>query len=459
MSYPFGPYTQPYDNHDGTGPSGHTHMISEILGLDTELQADANPVVTKVTVGLGNVDNTSDANKPVSIAQAQAISTAVSTQHTADQGLYVAQNLPAYAGSRFRPYDPFRSVYGGEVATRRPVRRIFDKALVASGTTLVPIVFMGDSETISWKSTLGVNDQVSVFRNRLKALGYPVTGGWIMPGAGFPDSTKDVRVSTTGVWSGFNGTTNNYVWSSASGASVTFAFDMPGTIVEFALAATTTHNVSYQIDGGTVQTVSAVANVITPLQVTGLANTTHTLTITLTSATITWVLAGRCRQTFGVSISNMGIFGSKATDWAPSFGGLFINPYKMATSLETPALAFVGLGANDAGTANRTTLEAAVAAVITSLQPTTPVVLNGYPPLADSIFAANNNPDYPTMASLAASEYNVADSTGCMLIDHNDAMGSNAELIAAGLAYTDQRHLLAPGYADVALRNIHALAV
>jgi hypothetical protein len=320
-------------------------------------------------------------------------------------------------------------------------------------------VFAGDSETISWKSSLGVNDQVTQFRNLLGALGYPITGGWIMPGAGFPDSTHDARISTTGTWLGLNSTISNYVWSTVSGSSLTFTFDLPGTIVEFALAATTTHNVSYQIDGGTVQTASAVANVVTPIQVTGLANTTHTLTITLSSATITWVCAARCRQTVGLSISNMGIFGSKATDWAPAANSNAVfNPYKMAFSaLEAPALALVGLGANDSGASTQSALEAAVQAVITPAKAICPVVVNGYNPIDDTIFAANGNAAYPNMAALAASEYNIADATGCMLIDHNDAMGTNAALIASGLAYSDQRHLLPPGYADVARRNVNAL--
>jgi hypothetical protein len=85
------------------------------------------------------------------------------------------------------------------------------------------------------------------------------------------------------------------------------------------------------------------------------------------------------------------------------------------------------------------------------------VVINGYNPIDDAIFAANGNAAYPNMAALANSEYNIADATGCMLIDHNDAMGTNAALIAAGMAYSDQRHLLPPGYADVAKRNVNAL--
>lgn len=63
-------------------PSVHSHNISDITGLAGILTAKAdsnNPVftgtvsgITKVMVGLSNVDNTSDINKPVSSAQASA---------------------------------------------------------------------------------------------------------------------------------------------------------------------------------------------------------------------------------------------------------------------------------------------------------------------------------------------------------------------------------------------------
>lgn len=64
-------------------PSGHTHLTSDVSGLDTALTSKAptaSPTFTgtvsgisAVMVGLGNVDNTSDAAKPVSTAQQTAL--------------------------------------------------------------------------------------------------------------------------------------------------------------------------------------------------------------------------------------------------------------------------------------------------------------------------------------------------------------------------------------------------
>lgn len=67
----------------GKADSGHTHSIANVTGLQTALDAKApldSPAFTgtvtgisKGMVGLGNVDNTSDANKPVSTAQQTAL--------------------------------------------------------------------------------------------------------------------------------------------------------------------------------------------------------------------------------------------------------------------------------------------------------------------------------------------------------------------------------------------------
>ena len=81
----------------------HTHVISDITGLSTALSGKENSItattasdyyrgdktfqtLNKATVGLGNVDNTSDVNKPVSTAQVTAIGTVQTNlnTHTSD---------------------------------------------------------------------------------------------------------------------------------------------------------------------------------------------------------------------------------------------------------------------------------------------------------------------------------------------------------------------------------------
>lgn len=69
------------DYYIGYGVSTHNSDTTNVHGIaDTSLLALKSEVqaVTKTSLGLGNVDNTSDASKPVSTAQEQAIATAKS---------------------------------------------------------------------------------------------------------------------------------------------------------------------------------------------------------------------------------------------------------------------------------------------------------------------------------------------------------------------------------------------
>lgn len=73
-------------------PSAHTHAIADVTGLQGELDLKAtleSPAftgtvtgITKGMVGLGSVDNTSDANKPISTATQTALDGKANTSHT-----------------------------------------------------------------------------------------------------------------------------------------------------------------------------------------------------------------------------------------------------------------------------------------------------------------------------------------------------------------------------------------
>jgi hypothetical protein len=75
-------------------PDAHTQAISTITGLQTALdgKADDGHTHTKSEVGLANVDNTADADKPVSTAQAAAIVTALAN-FLANANTFTAQQL------------------------------------------------------------------------------------------------------------------------------------------------------------------------------------------------------------------------------------------------------------------------------------------------------------------------------------------------------------------------------
>jgi hypothetical protein len=111
---PTGP-TGPTGATGATGPAGTTdHTLLTNIGTNTHAQIDtalsasaahisnaANPhAVTKTQVGLGNVDNTSDANKPVSTAQAAADSSVAST---------AASNLATHTSNVSNPHSVTKS--------------------------------------------------------------------------------------------------------------------------------------------------------------------------------------------------------------------------------------------------------------------------------------------------------------------------------------------------------------
>lgn len=95
-----------------TGPAGTTdHLLLTNIGTNTHVEIDshiastANPhSVTKTQIGLSDVDNTSDADKPVSIAQAIADSVVQSfsiqrVNHTGTQSVSTITGLAAVATS------------------------------------------------------------------------------------------------------------------------------------------------------------------------------------------------------------------------------------------------------------------------------------------------------------------------------------------------------------------------
>lgn len=92
---------------NGKANTSHTHAISDVTSLQTSLDAKAplaNPTftgtvsgITKSMVGLGNVDNTSDANKPISTATQTALDgkAAVSHSHNANAITYTIEDKSA----------------------------------------------------------------------------------------------------------------------------------------------------------------------------------------------------------------------------------------------------------------------------------------------------------------------------------------------------------------------------
>lgn len=84
-------------------PSAHSHPISEVTGLTAALSAksDTGHTHTKAQVGLGNVDNTSDASKPVSTAQQAALDGKASVAQGVPTGGTTGQVLAKTSGTNY----------------------------------------------------------------------------------------------------------------------------------------------------------------------------------------------------------------------------------------------------------------------------------------------------------------------------------------------------------------------
>lgn len=117
------------------GPSDHT-LLSNIgtnthAQIDSHIASTSNPHgVTKTQIGLGNVDNTSDANKPISTATQTALDAKVD------------ENAPITPGTFLKiTYDSKGLVTGGAAATTADVndstnrRYVTDSQLVVIGNT------------------------------------------------------------------------------------------------------------------------------------------------------------------------------------------------------------------------------------------------------------------------------------------------------------------------------------
>lgn len=75
------------------GPKGDDYILTE--SDKQEIATEASKLFTKSSIGLGNVDNTSDANKPVSTAQREAIIVAQSKAYS-DAGTYTDKIVAEY---------------------------------------------------------------------------------------------------------------------------------------------------------------------------------------------------------------------------------------------------------------------------------------------------------------------------------------------------------------------------
>jgi hypothetical protein len=363
-------------------------------------------------------------------------------------------------------------------ATAGPYTVMFQGALATTDVaqmTATPSLTGGTSPTVTVTTTVaGIasapgDDWATNLIGMFREAGYPVTGGWVFAGVG--SSPGDGRWTFSSGWN-ISDTGSNYAFTSGlAGRTATFTSNTAGTVLEAAWFLAGGTSVTWSLDGGAQTGTLSSASTTAPtfLTLSGLANTTHTITFTLPTGATYWAIGARCRATVGLSISNASIFGSHTTDWLPSAkaGSTFLNPYTVCTSImngNTPKLVLFALGANDMKDAGHTlsATKANLNTIIGGWQTAgMPVIQRLYPYITTAAIsaAAVNSPlaNGSTWDQFLSAVYDVADTNDTVLIDHSTVLGDSNTLVAGALMFSDNLHLLPAGQAAIARADFRAL--
>lgn len=185
-------------------------VISETLNIDIlEKKVDGtfikkNPSSTKAQVGLGNVDNTSDANKPISTATGTAIGLKADTTYvnTELNKKATSVDLVAHTGSRANPHVVTKAQVGlGSVDNTtdagKPVSNATQTALNLKANDSA-VVHKSGTETITGVKnfTNSVNIGTTSVPNQLSVKGSLIVDGDIIQNGGSYETQVETIRST-----------------------------------------------------------------------------------------------------------------------------------------------------------------------------------------------------------------------------------------------------------------------
>jgi len=343
-------------------------------------------------------------------------------------------------------------VYNWGADNTRKVYRSIAKAVAGQSSSHLII---GDSTSALYTGATTYPDMwPRVMSKYLNARGVPLAGtGWVSPANAEDSLAKDPRFTFTGTWSQ-TGVPQGYLYSSTNGSSVTFTSDLPGTVVEVAYGAIS-GAFTVSIDGATPVTVTPPGvGSATPSKytVTGLLDTTHTVTVTLTTATLTQIFFFNVYKTGGLQIHNMALSGMTAKEWVDADAG---NRSQLVNYLSlSPDVVHIALGVNDLnysaslggnGAATATRIE-----TIIGLWPNADVILYGQ--LAPSPSAAvPTPPSNGTWSAYIDLLYGIADDSDVPLVDLYKRSGSSYSAANTAGLMGDSIHPSKTAQADWAL--------
>lgn len=382
--------------------------------------------------------------------------------------------LPTYAGTRTRRWDPMRSLYGMTPAIRAVLRAKLGNGL--SGGTC-KIVFAGDSHLASYNITspwlFGI---AGVVRSKLASAGFPISGTGKVYCCGWNSNGPDSRWTFSG---GFAAVSfEHHAQASAIGAVATYTpgtGDATGTQVVLTYLNATGVAFSLTVDGGTPANgnvsvtagtysggvvTSASGNTLVPVTVTvtGLANTTHTVVVTTTTASQCNVECVEVCVATGITITNAAISGTKTSHWlATATGAGAYNPDN-TVAFYSPDIVFFDLLTNDAfnNAIPLATFATNTAAIIATWQGRGTMFMGVIPPEPNPTIDSTAN-----WSAYVSAVYDAADAASCLVWDWADyeAGGSYAAANALGIVQVDGIHRTAAGaaLAGVGLESILAL--
>lgn len=353
--------------------------------------------------------------------------------------LYIPAQLPPNVTARTKRYDPAKFLYNGHASNLRAFR---DLVANARSGGLARVSFIGDSKVKGLNASApnivhAANSWPARVVSALEGRGVPVAGtGFTFAGSG--GTRYDDRFTLGTGWSATSTTTINFMTCTTSGATLTYAADRVGTIVEI-LTLSNSAPFQYRIDGGSWVTVTpSGSNVVVTVSVTGLSSTLHTVDIQPTTSSQTYILAVGARGSSGLLSTNEAIIGSTATDWANNSAWYYSGPI---TASIPATCAVISLGINDMRSSTLTAFTTGMTALITQQQTLGRAVALVVPTPAAIT-------DHPLSAwwPFVNELYNLADSFDLPLVDLTDQAGTWEIENAAGKT-SDNLHESPFGYA------------
>lgn len=402
----------------------------------TPAQFKTDLALTKSDVGLDQATNTSDANKPVSTAQQDALN------------LKRNRNLPSHVPITVTNlYDHDVNAYNFKPSNTRKLRAGLGRAAVGE---LCEIVAIGDSSMTGAISTVGpVWDRLRAWPLRMAdVLGVPLAGTGIV--RCWDVIAFDSRWIAAGTWAG----ATSHVSSVVNGSTLTFTTAKAGDRVTV-----------YYYDGAsgetfTVHVNGALAGTVTGSGPAGWKKVTYsvpigvgqTVVITKTGGAAIFIMGAAVwsNANGGLLLNNLAQGGSRAFGtgvdrWADDTTvqrlGQVFSKAQSVVSLTDPDCVMIALGANDK---NNSVADADVVTAITAIR-------NRYPN-SDCVLVATWPPSAVadgTWQTYLGQLYALADTLDVPLIDQYARLGPWATILANGQNGDTVAHLKASAYVNL----------